>query len=151
MFRLSKKVEYGILSMQYMADREESLVSAKEMSENLEISFEFLSKTLQLLMKKGLVVSQKGIKGGYLLSKPSIEISLSDIIYALDSKPELVDCEGENGDDCDRKDNCTIRKPLEILQVKLNNLFDNIKLNELKSTNNTKFVQIDLINSISKN
>lgn len=143
MFRLSKKVEYGILSMQYLADREDTLVSAKEMAESLEISFEFLSKTLQLLMKKGLVISQKGIKGGYLLAKPSNEISMSDIIYALDSKPELVDCNGDNGEDCERKDNCTIRKPLEILQVKLNVLFDLTKLSELKS-NESKFVQITI-------
>ncbi|MCX6147012.1 MAG: Rrf2 family transcriptional regulator [Candidatus Kapabacteria bacterium] len=145
MFRLSKKVEYGILSMQYLADKEEVLVSAKEMSESLEISSEFLSKTLQLLMKKGLVISQKGIKGGYLLSKPSNEISMSDIIYALDSKPELVGCNGDNGEDCDRKDNCTIRKPLEILQIKLNDLFELTKLSELKSNEN-KFVKIDLAN-----
>lgn len=148
MFRLSKKVEYGILSMQYLADRESSLVSAKEISDNLELSFEFLAKTLQKLMKQGLITSTKGIKGGYLLSRPSEEISLSEIIEALDSKIYIAECMDENhSDECSRHENCSIKKPLLLLQNKVANIFENTHLSELKSSNNKHFekkVQIEL-------
>lgn len=141
MFRLSKKVEYGILSMQYMADREKTLISAKEISDTLELSFEFLAKTLQQLMKHGLITSSKGIKGGYILAKPSEEIALSDIIEALDSKIYLTECmHEENLDECNRKENCSIQKPLKVLQNKVNNIFESTYLSELKTKD---FVQIE--------
>lgn len=148
MFRLSKKVEYGILSMQYMADRETVLVSAKEISESLELSFEFLAKTLQQLMKHGLITSSKGIKGGYILAKPSENITLSDIIEALDSKIYLTECmHKDNLEDCNRKDNCSIKKPIQVLQNKVNNIFESTLLSELKSKDILNYenkVQIDL-------
>lgn len=146
MFRLSKKVEYGILSMQYLADREGMTVPAKEIAANLSLSFEFLSKTMQILMKKNLIVSQQGIKGGYTLSKPANMISLNDVVYALDSSPKLVECmEGIDGhENCERLDNCSIRSPLVTIQNKIDDLFENTKLSDLK-TIKTEFVNINTI------
>lgn len=148
MFRLSKKVEYGILSMQYLADRERTLVSAKEISDNLELSFEFLAKTLQKLMKQGLISSTKGIKGGYLLAKPSEEITLSEIIEALDSKIFLAECmDDDHSKACARHSNCSIKKPLLLLQNKVTNIFQRTLLSELKSSKESNYeakIQIDL-------
>ena len=146
MFRLSKKVEYGILSMQYLADREGMTVPDKEIAANLSLSFEFLSKTMQILMKKNLIVSQQGIKGGYTLSKPANMISLNDVVYALDSSPKLVECmEGIDGhENCERLDNCSIRSPLVTIQNKIDDLFENTKLSDLK-TIKTEFVNINTI------
>lgn len=146
MFRLSKKVEYGILSLQYLADREGMTVPAKEIASHLSLSFEFLSKTMQILMKKNLIVSQQGIKGGYTLSKPAKMISLNDIVYALDSSPKLVECmEGIEGhENCERLDNCSIRSPLVKIQNKIDDLFENTKLSDLK-TIKTEFINIDTI------
>jgi Rrf2 family protein len=146
MFRLSKKVEYGILSMQYLADREGMTVPAKEISANLSLSFEFLSKTMQILMKKNLIISQQGIKGGYTLSKPANMISLNDVVYALDSSPKLVECmDGIDGhENCERLDNCSIRSPLVKIQNKIDDLFENTKLSDLK-TIKTEFVNINTI------
>jgi len=143
MLRLSKKVEYGILAMQYLADREGMTVPAKEIASNLELSFEFLSKTMQLLMKKNLIISHQGIKGGYTLSMPAKDISLNNIIFALDSKAKIVEClDDENPEEtCDRKETCTIRSPLALIQKKIDELFDNTKLSDLK-TIKTEFVQL---------
>lgn len=137
MFRLSKKVEYGILSLQYLADREGTLVPAKEIAAHLDLSFEFLAKTMQTLMKKGLIASQQGIKGGYYLTKKSSDISLSDIVYALDSTPKLVECieDHANKDACLREGVCTIKRPLSIIQKKVDELFLQTTLENLKSKN----------------
>lgn len=146
MFRLSKKVEYGILSLQYLADREGMTVSVKEIAANLSLSFEFLSKTMQILMKKNLIHSQQGIKGGYILSKPAKDISLNDVVYALDSSPKLVECmEGDKGhENCERADTCSIRSPLVTIQQKIDDLFQNTTLADLK-TIKTEFINFDTI------
>jgi len=140
MLKLSKKVEYGILALQYLADREGKLITAKEVAEDLNISFEFLSKTLQTLMKKGLINSQQGIKGGYFLSQDAKAITLSDIVASLESKPRLVDCATIHGKDsihenCERLENCTIRTPLMAIQDKIDEIFKTTTLADLRSEN----------------
>jgi len=132
MLKLSKKVEYGILSMQYLASNQGQLFTAKSMSEQLNLSYEFLAKTLQKLMKNDLVKSQQGSNGGYYLNKPANDISIYDIICALDSKPELVECLSEDPNkDCDLKDTCLLYDPVQLLQKRVENVFIDTKLSDI--------------------
>ena len=126
MLRLSKKVEYALLALQYMACKKEKLVTAKEMSEKLNISFEFLSKTLQILMKKSLVESIQGIRGGYILAKPPEEITISDVIRSVDKKPGIVECLTFMTKDgtCGRAEFCTIHEPMVRIQKKMEEVLD---------------------------
>lgn len=141
MLRLSKKIEYGILSMQYLAANKDELVTAKKMAEDLQVSFEFLAKTLQTLKREGLVNTIQGMRGGYALSKNAEEISLMDIIVALEKYPEIVECGPESDhDNCDRKDFCTIRHPMMIIQEKIDKIFKNTYLSEF--TGDKKIVEL---------
>jgi len=130
MLKLSKKTEYAILAMQYLADNREEPVSAKEIANSLSISFEFLSKSLQSLMKSGLVVSQQGIKGGYSLSKNPEDTTVMEIIQAVEENISIVDCISDN---CERSDFCNMKDPMMILQEKINNVFSEITLASLMS------------------
>lgn len=130
MLRLSKKIEYAILAMQYIASRPNRLISAKEIAETLNISFEFLSKTLQTLMKEGLINSQQGKSGGYFLSKNPSEITISDIISALDENSSVVECAEEDHDACVRTNECSIRQPMYNIQNKINTIFEQTTLAE---------------------
>lgn len=130
MLRLSKKVEYGILTMQYMASNPGTLFTAKSISENLHLSYDFLAKTMQKLMRAGLLDSQQGIKGGYYLSKPADTIKLMEILEILDSRPELVDCVSKNKD-CNKKDNCQLHDPIKLLQKKVEDVFLETSLQDI--------------------
>ena len=123
MLKLSKKIEYGIQAVQYMAIKAGSIVSAKEISEKMNIPFDFLSKTLQVLNKNGLIVSQQGIKGGYVLSKEPAEITIAEIINALEENSNIVECYSEEDGNCVRVDDCTIKNPMNSLQKKLESVF----------------------------
>lgn len=129
MLKLSKKTEYAILAMHYLAGNREEPVSAKEIAGELSISFEFLSKSLQSLMKYGLVVSQQGIKGGYYLAKSPDQITIMDIIRAVDENIGIVDCLTDN--DCERSEICYLKDPMAILQSKINSVFTETKLSSL--------------------
>lgn len=143
MLRLSKKVEYGILAVQYMAEKLSELITAKEIAEKLDLSFDFLAKTLQTLNKNGLISSSQGVRGGYVLTKSPDEIRLTDIIEALDEKANLVDCFSPDDPECARQDECKLRYPLHILQKKINLIFESTSIAELSK--NSDKVQIDLI------
>jgi Rrf2 family protein len=142
MLRLSKKVEYGILAMQYMASNPNNLFTAKSISDNLHISYDFLAKTMQKLMKGQLIDSQQGIKGGYILAKPAEEIKLMDIIEVFDSRPELVDCVSGNRN-CFKMGSCQLQDPIRILQRKVEDIFSETSLQDISEQH---FVKLEVEN-----
>ena len=144
MLRLSKKVEYGILAMQYMASNPGDLYTAKYLSNELHLSYDFLAKTMQKLIKAELVDSQQGTKGGYFLAKPASEIKLMDIIETLDSRPELVDCVSDDPEkECEKKKVCLLHDPIRILQKKVEAIFTGTSLEDIVEHN---FVKIETKN-----
>jgi hypothetical protein len=79
MFKLSKKVEYGLIAVKHMAMLGmESPCSAKEISEKYKISYDLLSKILQKLKKESILTSVQGTRGGYILSQKPEKLSLGD-------------------------------------------------------------------------
>lgn len=139
MLRLSKKVEYALLAMQFIVKQKGKIVSAKEISENLNISYEFLSKTLQSLNKNGIINSIKGVNGGYSLIKDPKETSLTEIFNALDESKSIAKCiiEDENYF-CERISDCSLKDPLEKIQKKIEDVFNQTSLFELTNTNRNK-------------
>lgn len=134
MFRLSKKIEYSILAIRYIAKNTgNGCISVSEISERENIPYELLAKILQKMSKTNLLISQKGINGGYLLGIKPSEISISDIIMAVDDEIQITDCLKENGStiDCERFDCCSIREPLLVIQNKVKDVFSQTKVNDL--------------------
>lgn len=131
MLKLSKKVEYAILAIQYLAENPGDKLNAKEIAQKLNLPYGFLSKTMQSLMKSGLVNSIQGVKGGYILSEPAENISLLDIVNATDEKIAIVDCILLSNDICERNDYCTIKSPMYKIQKIIEGIFANTTLSDL--------------------
>ena len=90
---LSSSCVYGLRASLYLAANQDGdYVSIREMSEKLEISFHFLTKTLQQLTAAGLMESQKGPKGGVRLTKKGSKISLFEIVEAIDGRELFTEC-----------------------------------------------------------
>jgi Rrf2 family iron-sulfur cluster assembly transcriptional regulator len=89
----SKKCEYGIQAVLYLAAREKgTLVSAKEISKVLKIPREFVSKILQSLRESGLILSSKGKSGGFTLAKDPSRVKLLDVVAAIDGLDMFDNC-----------------------------------------------------------
>lgn len=89
----SKKCEYGLQAILYLASREEKkYFSAREIANDLKIPKEFISKILQSLVDFELVGSQKGKNGGFYLAKDPSEIRLIDIVEAIDGLEIFTTC-----------------------------------------------------------
>ena len=132
MIRLSKRVEYGLIAMQHIAGRAGVVVSAKEIAEQYSISFELLSKVLHRLSKSGFLASYQGVQGGYILSQPANIISVANIIDAVEGKQSIVECSHEMiGCSCRSLPSCTIKSPMEKLQIKIDNVFQSMTIAEM--------------------
>ncbi len=133
MFKLSKKVEYGLIAIKHIANQGEiNPISAKEISRENKVPYDLLSKILQRLKNEKILTSVKGIKGGYRLSRPPEKISLSAIFNAIEGTNYILDCGmHENPGSCTIYDSCIISDPMQKVQKSIINYFNTTKLSEI--------------------
>lgn len=108
MLRLSKLTDYGTVILSYMARRPEDVYSVAETASAVGLTPPTASKILKALAKRDLVQSRRGSKGGYVLSRPPGEISIAEIIDAMESPFGLTEC-GAAAGLCGKEDLCRIR------------------------------------------
>lgn len=126
MLKLSKKAEYAIMAVRYMA-LTKSCVTAKEVASAYAIPYELLTKILQQLVKFNIIRSYQGVKGGYSLTKDPDEINLKDVINAIDPGYRIIECMKTNRDkfeECSLTEYCTVKGPLIKLQNEIDKLFE---------------------------
>jgi len=130
MLKLSKKVDYGLMAISHIAYREEDrVVNSKHIAEEYHIPQELLAKILQKLARKGLITSQNGPKGGYVLAKDPHEITVGEVIKAIEGPIRLVDC--YIGNDCQQIGKCSVRQPIQKIQNSIAQLLDSITIDEM--------------------
>lgn len=138
MLKLSKKADYGLMALQYMAGLQHGnlshsrIANTKEIAEEYHIPTELLAKVLQSLAKNGLVASHNGPKGGYLLARHAREITIAQVLEAIEGPLGIMDCSHESeGIPCSQQEHCTIRTPLLKLQDSIYQLLSNMTLHDM--------------------
>lgn len=132
MLKLSKKVEYGLISLVHMDSRgTDELISAKGIAEFFNIPGEVMGKVLQILARHNLVESVQGAKGGYRLAKAIEDITLGDVTRAIDGPIQLTLCQ-DNPGVCGQECTCNIRDPLIRIQSQLEKFIHNITLSSFR-------------------
>ncbi|MEW6196570.1 MAG: Rrf2 family transcriptional regulator [Bacteroidota bacterium] len=89
----SKACELGIQAVLFLSIKKEKIIfNAEEVSKELKVPKEFVSKVLQILTASGIVGSKKGKKGGFYLAKSPGKIKLIDIVEAIDGLDVFKSC-----------------------------------------------------------
>ena len=131
MLKLSKKVDYGLMSLMHLAQRtERHSWSAREIAENYDIPLELLAKILQKLVQKGLLVSHAGTHGGYSLSRPAGKISAAEVIEAIEGPLSLTNCVSDEGL-CVQFEKCNVKSPLQRLNEVVAQRFRDLTIEEM--------------------
>lgn len=111
MIRLSKMTDYGIVLMAHLAAREDGQThNAREVAEETQLSLPVVSKILKSLARKGLLLSHRGAKGGYSLSRHPEQVSAAEMINALEGPVGLTECSARPGQ-CSHELSCHVREP----------------------------------------
>ena len=141
MLRFTKRADYGLMAIHYIAVHEDSgVVSAKRIAAEFHIPPELLAKILQRLAKRRLIVSQNGPKGGYVLSRHPGKITVGEVIRALEGPISIVSCLDHGG--CPQEPRCSLRRPVQKLQVAITQLLDTMSLAELTNDNVPELLSI---------
>jgi Rrf2 family protein len=112
MLRLSKKADYALISMKHLALRGDGSSSAREIASLYDIPIELLAKILQRLVRRGLLASHQGTRGGYQLARVPALISVADVIQAIDGPVTVTACSSTEGGNCEQYAKCNVRDPL---------------------------------------
>jgi Rrf2 family protein len=115
MLRLSKKADYALMAMKHLALRtdrgSQGSSSAREIAEQYDIPIELMAKVLQRLVRHGLLASHQGTRGGYQLARTPAQISVADVIQAVDGPVTVTACSTDEGT-CEQFAKCNVRDPL---------------------------------------
>lgn len=84
--------EYALRVMVYLADQPETPRITQQIGQATRVPLGYLSKVLQTLGRAELVISQRGLHGGFVLARPAREISLLDVLEAVDPIPRIKTC-----------------------------------------------------------
>ena len=109
MIRLSRLADYGVVLAGRMATRPALYHNAMELADATGLPTPTVSKILAALARNGVLVSQRGVKGGYRLSRGPAEISVAEIISALDGLIALTLCIEHGPRSCDVESICPNR------------------------------------------
>jgi FeS assembly SUF system regulator len=137
MIKLSKMTDYGVVCLGTLARRPGYSMSANELSKETGLALYTVQKLLKLLVSKSdFVKANRGALGGYMLNRNSSEISVVEIIEALDGPITLTSCVDNSESFCESSDICFLggkwNKINEIIRKSLND----VSLKELLSYEN---------------
>jgi FeS assembly SUF system regulator len=108
MFRIGKLTDYASVVMTLLAEQDEGVRSATELAALSRLEPPTVSKLLKSLAQAKLVVATRGAHGGYRLARPAAQISVADIIAAMEGPIGFTECATHAGR-CDHETHCGVR------------------------------------------
>lgn len=131
--KLSTKGKYGLRALIDLAQySEDSPVSITSIARRQDISERYLEQLMSKLKKAGLVKSIRGANGGYVLAKEAKDISVGDVLRALEGNLEPVECAGLDPEgECKGADICVTKYVWKRINDSINQKVDEIWLNQL--------------------
>ena len=131
--KLSTKGRYGLRALIDLAQYSgETPVSITSISDRQNISERYLEQLMSMLKKGGLVKSLRGAGGGYVLAREAADISVGDVLRALEGSLDPVECPGlKEESTCDSSDFCVTKYVWQRINDSINQTVDGISLSQL--------------------
>ncbi|OHC68923.1 MAG: SUF system Fe-S cluster assembly regulator [Rhodocyclales bacterium GWA2_65_20] len=130
MLRLSKMTDYSTVIMAYMARRPQDVYSAAGLAAAIGVAATTASKILKTLARGKLVQSVRGAKGGYMLARAPEQISIADVIDAMEGSFGLTECSIHDGL-CAQESACPSRRNWQRLNQIVRGVLDGVTLADM--------------------
>jgi FeS assembly SUF system regulator len=131
MIRLSRITDYGIVLMVRLAQKPDGAArNARHLAAEAELPVPIVSKVLKTLAREGLLSSQRGSKGGYALARSATEITVPQMISALEGPISLTECSTHPGS-CSQESSCDVREPWQQINTAVHDALSKVSLADL--------------------
>lgn len=133
MLRIGKLTDYALLILGHMAHHA-GLLSASAIAEVLHLGAPTVSKILKMLSEADLVSSVRGADGGYQLTKSAAQISVAEVITAMEGAVAMTEC-CENSRLCTIDPLCSMKENWLKINKKVHNMLSNISIIDMLEAN----------------
>lgn len=131
MLKLSRMIDYGVVVLSQMSHRQEELTTAPELAEATGLPAPMVSKIMKSLARSDLVISHRGVHGGYTLARGPEEISVAAIVEALEGPVALTACVEASDAHCRVESLCPIRGGWEKVNGAIREALEAVSLADL--------------------
>ncbi len=130
MFRITRLTDYGVLLMAQLAKDTGEVHNATDLANRVGVPVPTVSKILQMLLHEHLLESVRGAGGGYRLMREAADISVGDIIAALEGPIALTECTLETGN-CEQESHCATRDNWHLINQAVRHALGGISLEDM--------------------
>ncbi len=131
MIRLTKQTDYGIVLLSHMASLPQRQFNATELAAESRLPQPTVSKVLKILARAGLLDSHRGVKGGYTLARTPEEITVTEVIGALEGPIGITECIDDTPGECSHEAGCPVRGNWHRINEAIRQALDGINLAEM--------------------
>ena len=136
--KVSAKLRYTVRTLCEIGETEQNPVALSKIEGKQKISRKYLKQILQPLEKKGIIGSIRGKNGGYYFKKKIDNISLYDVVSALNENINIVPCSHNRSCSFERIDICGSQGKWEELQNLINDFYKRTTISEFEDENYSK-------------
>jgi Rrf2 family protein len=132
--RITTWAEYGVICALHLAKRaNEGPVTGRDMAAQERLPADYVEQILLRLRRADVIKSVRGARGGYMLARPAEEITIRDVIHASELETFDLHCVSHpvGEDRCSAAHNCSIRPVWLMLQKKIDDVLDSVRLSDL--------------------
>lgn len=130
MLRISKLSDYGTVVMVYLVSQTDRLCNARDIALHTHLALPTVSKLLKRLTTAGLLSSVRGVHGGYRLQRQACDITLAEIIYAVDEYRGLTECSVQPNA-CSLQGFCHIQGSWRLISQSIEEALESVSLDAL--------------------
>ena len=138
MIRLSNLADYAVVVMTAAGKCNDPRLSAAAVAAHTGISAPTVAKLMGTLARAGLLVSTRGVDGGFHLARPPAEISVAAIVEAVDGPIALTNCQHGEVSSCALHGSCTVRPHWGAINIAVRDALVAVSLADLLQPANTK-------------
>ncbi|MGO3017914.1 MAG: RrF2 family transcriptional regulator [Anaerococcus sp.] len=132
--KLSTRGRYGLRAVYYLAENQDKgYISVSEISQNLNLPENYLEQLIRLLKKSNIVISARGAKGGYKLSRDLDDISVGEVIRVLEG--EITSSECVQTGSCTEMNDCEAYLVFAKIDNAINSAVDSITIRDMINNN----------------
>jgi FeS assembly SUF system regulator len=134
MIRLTRQADYGVVVMTHFARHAGfETTTTRDVAAETHLPLPMAGKILKALAKGGLLESHRGVNGGYCLARAPDEISVADIITAIEGPIGMTECSGEEADGCNIEGLCAVRGNWQLVNRVVQQALERITLAHMAS------------------
>ena len=139
MLRIGKMSDYALLLTNYMVGRTDSLCTTEDIVKACRLPLATVRKLLKKLVDAQIVISYRGVRGGYRLAREPRDITIAEVIGAIEGPIALTECSQQQGE-CNLSADCGLRQNWNYVNQIVAALFSNISLAQMAESEPAKLL-----------